>query len=186
MASRFFGTGTLAYLGRRIVDLATRARECSGRYWPVTVMKGISGPLIQPSVAYRSCARWDYHWLLIMRWSLVSTFGLSCKEAEKGVAWLSLVHCEMLDYACTAHFFYHGNWLHQKKSLVPCWVLLTSLDQKLVIKFVRPVVTIFLSCKTRKDTCAKGKCSDKHNLCDHINLHWIGWMWAWPQMTSSV
>ena len=40
-----------------------------------------------------------------MRWNLVSTFGLSCKEAEKGVAWLSLVHCEMLDYACTANNF---------------------------------------------------------------------------------
>ena len=40
-----------------------------------------------------------------MRWNLVTTFGLSCKEAEKEVAWLSLVHCEMLDYACTDHFF---------------------------------------------------------------------------------
>ena len=27
---------------------------------------------------------------------LVSTFGLSCKEAEKGVVWLSLVHLTML------------------------------------------------------------------------------------------
>ena len=99
MASRFFRTGT--YLGRRIVDLA---RECSGWYWPV-VTKGIRGRLIQPSMAYHSCARWDCHWLLIMRWNLVSTFSLSCKEVEKGVAWLSLVHCEMLDYACTAHFF---------------------------------------------------------------------------------
>ena len=39
-----------------------------------------------------------------LRWNLVSTFGLSCKEAEKGVAWLSLVLCEMLNCACTAHF----------------------------------------------------------------------------------
>jgi len=30
-------------------------------------------------------------------------FGKYCREAEKGVAWLSLVQCEMLDYACTAH-----------------------------------------------------------------------------------
>jgi len=30
--------------------------------------------------------------------------GLSCKEVEKGVAWLNLVHCEMLDYAYTAYF----------------------------------------------------------------------------------
>ena len=37
--------------------------------------------------------------------ALKNTFGLSCKEAEKGVAWLSLLHCEMLDYACTALFF---------------------------------------------------------------------------------
>ena len=39
-----------------------------------------------------------------MCWNLVSTFSLSYKEEEKGVAWLSLVLCEMLDYACTAHF----------------------------------------------------------------------------------
>ena len=36
------------------------------------------------------------------------------------MAWLSLVHCEMLDYACTAHFFI----IKIKKSLVPCWILL--------------------------------------------------------------
>ena len=41
---------------------------------------------------------------VMMHWNLVSISGLSCKEAEKGMAWLSLVHCEMLDYACTAHF----------------------------------------------------------------------------------
>ena len=53
-----------------------------------------------------------------MRWNLVSTFGLSCKEAEKGVAWLSLVHCEMLDYACTAHFFIMEIDISKKKK--PC------------------------------------------------------------------
>ena len=74
-----------------------------------------------------------------MRWNLVSTFGLSCKEAEKGVAWLSLVHCEMLDYACTANnFIMEIDISKKKKNLVPCWILLTSLDQKPVIKFVWP------------------------------------------------
>ena len=33
-----------------------------------------------------------------MRWNLVSTFGLSCKEAEKRVAWLSL-QVDLLLYA---------------------------------------------------------------------------------------
>ena len=50
-------------------------------------------------------------------WNLVSTFGLSC---EKGVAWLSLVHCEMLDYACTAHFFIMEIDFSKKK---PCALL---------------------------------------------------------------
>ena len=39
--------------------------------------KGIRGRLIQPSVAYNSCARWDCHWLLIMHCYLVSTFGFT-------------------------------------------------------------------------------------------------------------
>ena len=75
---------------------------------------------------------------VMMHWNLVSISGLSCKEAEKGMAWLSLVHCEMLDYACTAHFFIMEIDFSKKKkkSLVPCWILLTFLDQKLVIKFV--------------------------------------------------
>ena len=60
-------------------------------------------------------------------WNLVSIFSLSC---EKKVAWLSLVHCEMLNYACTAHFFIMEIDFSKKKSLVPCWILLTSLDQK--------------------------------------------------------
>ena len=64
-----------------------------------------------------------------LRWNLVSTSSLSSKEAEKGVAWLSLVHCEMLDYACTAHFFIMEIDFSKKKGL-PCWILLTSLDQK--------------------------------------------------------
>ena len=58
------------------------------------------------------------------------------------MAWLSLVHCEMLNYACTAHFFLSlkltspmGDFEKKKKSLVPC---LISLDQKPVIKFVWP------------------------------------------------
>ena len=44
----------------------------------------------------------------------------------------------MLDYACTAHFFIMEIDFSKKKkkSLVPCWILLTFLDQKLVIKFV--------------------------------------------------
>ena len=56
-----------------------------------------------------------------LRWNLVSTFGLSCKEVEKGVAWLSLVHCEMLDYACTAHFFMMEIDFSKKKK--PCALL---------------------------------------------------------------
>ena len=59
------------------------------------------------------------------------------------MAWLSLVHCEMLDYACTAHFFIMEIDFSIKKSLVPCWILLTSLDQKPVIKFVWPKAYFF-------------------------------------------
>ena len=57
----------------------------------------------------------------------MSTFSLSCKEVEKGVAWLSLVHCEMLDYACTAHFFImeidSSKKKKKKKKKKPCALL---------------------------------------------------------------
>ena len=56
------------------------------------------------------------------------------------MAWLSLVHCEMLDYACTAHFLLlkltSSMCGFEKKSLVPCLILPISLDQKPVSKFV--------------------------------------------------
>ena len=58
---------------------------------------------------------------VVMRWNLVSIFGLSCKEAEKEVAWLSLVHCEMLDYACSARFCIMEIDFSKKKK--PCALL---------------------------------------------------------------
>ena len=41
--------------------------------------------------------------------------------------------------SCTAHFFIMViDSSKKKRSLVPCWILFTSLDQKAVIKFVWP------------------------------------------------
>ena len=46
--------------------------------------------------------------MLLMHQDLVSTSGLSCKEAEKGMVWLSLAHCKMLDYMLVLLIFsYH-------------------------------------------------------------------------------
>ena len=47
-----------------------------------------------------------------------------------------------------AHFFIMKIDFSKKKSLVPCWILLTSLDQKPVIKFVWPKVNLNNSTKT--------------------------------------
>ena len=89
-----------------------------------------------------------------MRWNLVSTFGLSCKEAEKGVACLSLVHIlrcfslvprlfvgpgTRLTMLVLLIFFIMEIDLSKKKKRKPCALLdFTTLDQKLVIKFVWP------------------------------------------------
>ena len=45
-------------------------------------------------------------------------------------------HCEMLDYACNAHFFIMEIDISKKKKPCALFNLLTSLDQKSVIKFV--------------------------------------------------
>ena len=78
---------------------------------------------LDTAVAYRSYARWDCHRLL----EFGKYFRFILREGS-GVA----QSCTLWDVGLCLYcsFFYHGNWLLQKKSLVPCWILLTSLDQK--------------------------------------------------------
>ena len=64
-----------------------------------------------------------YFWFILQRGGEGSGVAQSCTLWDVGLC----LYCS---------FLYHGNRLLKKKSLVPCWILLTSLDQKPVIKFV--------------------------------------------------